>query len=294
MIPHPYPAGGGREWIERSAALIEEGRLRQFAVTLTKTGELMGCLTLRKKSVGDPEAEIAYWLGKDYWGHGYMAEAARAALNQVRVSFGVERIWAGVLVENRQSARVLEKIGLAYIDTFTDHWEVRDLDVVLLRYRMNLGNGKIGEQNMTDDVNKAAFDSRDFSAIFDHISVGVADIGRAMEFYRPALAALGLEAVMDKGFAVAFGNGQGRQWLWVSEPIDKARETVANNGAHIALLADSRAAVRAFYDAAMANGGRDDGAPGPRPEYTPTYYGAFVLDPDGNKIEAVCRKDGES
>ena len=147
---------------------------------------------------------------------------------------------------------------------------------------------------MTDSVNKAAFDSRDFTAIFDHVSVGVRDIGRAMAFYRPTLAALELEPVMDIKFAVAFGNGQGRQWLWISEPIDKERAVVANNGAHIALLADSRAAVRAFYDAAMANGGRDDGAPGLRPQYIPTYYGAFVLDPDGNKIEAVCRKAGES
>jgi catechol 2,3-dioxygenase-like lactoylglutathione lyase family enzyme len=146
---------------------------------------------------------------------------------------------------------------------------------------------------MADTVNRAAFDSRDFTAIFDHISVGVADIRRAMAFYEPALAALGLVPVMDKGFAVAFGNGSGRQWLWVSEPIDKARGVVANNGAHIALLAGSRDAVRAFHAAALAHGGRDDGAPGLRPEYMPTYYGAFVLDPDGNKIEAVCRKPDE-
>lgn len=146
---------------------------------------------------------------------------------------------------------------------------------------------------MTETVNRAAFDSRDFSAIFDHISVGVTDIARAREFYEPTLATLGLVPVMDKSFAIAFGNGSGRQWLWVSEPIDKARAVTANNGAHIALLAGSRAAVRAFYAVALASGGRDDGAPGLRPEYMPTYYGAFVLDPDGNKIEAVCRKPGE-
>lgn len=140
------------------------------------------------------------------------------------------------------------------------------------------------------EINAAAFESRDFSAIFDHVSIGVSDIGRAMEFYRPALGALGLEVVMDKGFAVAFGNGSGRQWLWVSEPIDKAGDVVPNNGAHFALIAESRATVRAFHEAAMANGGREDGAPGLRPEYIPTYYGAFVLDPDGNKVEAVCRK----
>jgi len=143
----------------------------------------------------------------------------------------------------------------------------------------------------TREINRGAFDSRNFSAIFDHASIGVRDIARAMAFYRPTLATLGLEVVMDKGFAVAFGNGSGRQWLWISEPIDKNTEVVANNGAHFALIADSRATVRAFYEAAMANGGRDDGAPGLRPEYIPTYYGAFVLDPDGNKVEAVCRKD---
>ncbi|MEK9832097.1 MAG: VOC family protein [Rhodospirillaceae bacterium] len=146
----------------------------------------------------------------------------------------------------------------------------------------------------TREINRGAFDSRDFSAIFDHASIGVRDIARAMAFYRPALATLGLEVVMDKGFAVAFGNGSGRQWLWISEPIDKNPEVVANNGAHFALIADSRATVRAFFEAAMANGGRDDGAPGLRPEYIPTYYGAFVLDPDGNKVEAVCRKDEDS
>ncbi|MBO6783727.1 MAG: VOC family protein [Alphaproteobacteria bacterium] len=126
--------------------------------------------------------------------------------------------------------------------------------------------------------------------MFDHVSIGVNDIERAMPFYRAALGALGLEVVMDKGFAVAFGNGSGRQWLWVSEPIDKDGVVAPNNGAHFALIADDRATVRAFYGAAMANGGTDAGAPGLRPEYIPTYYGAFVLDPDGNKIEAVCRK----
>jgi catechol 2,3-dioxygenase-like lactoylglutathione lyase family enzyme len=146
----------------------------------------------------------------------------------------------------------------------------------------------------TNEINRGAFDSRDFTAIFDHVSIGVGDIERAMTFYRPTLATLGLVVVMDKGFAVAFGNGTGRQWLWVSEPIDKAAPVTANNGAHFAFLAESRAMVRAFYEAAMANGGRDDGAPGLRPEYIPTYYGAFVLDPDGNKIEAVCRKDEDS
>ena len=142
----------------------------------------------------------------------------------------------------------------------------------------------------TRELNQGAFESRDFTAILDHVSIGVPAIETAMAFYRPTLATLGLVVVMDKGFAVAFGNGTGRQWLWVSEPIDRDRPVAPNNGAHFAFLAESRAAVREFYETAMANGGRDAGPPGLRPEYTPTYYAAFVLDPDGNKIEAVCRK----
>jgi len=143
----------------------------------------------------------------------------------------------------------------------------------------------------TNEINSAAFESRDFSAIFDHVSIGVRDIGAAAAFYRPCLGTLGLEVVMDKGFAIAFGNGSGRQWLWISEPIENPDSVTPNNGAHFALIAKDRATVRAFYEAAMAHGGRDVGAPGLRPEYIPTYYGAFVLDPDGNKIEAVCRND---
>jgi len=139
-------------------------------------------------------------------------------------------------------------------------------------------------------VNKSAFDSRDFSAIFDHVSLGVNDIATANTFYKPVLATLGLEVVMDKNFAVAFGNGTGRQWFWVSEPIEGERSVTANNGAHFAFLAENRASVRAFHEAALAAGGADAGEPGLRPEYIPTYYGAFVLDPDGNKIEAVCRR----
>ena len=93
------------------------------------------------------------------------------------------------------------------------------------------------------------------------------------------------------GLNVAFGNGIGRQWLWVSEPINKSLEVKPNNGAHFALIADSLKTVNSFYKEAIAHGGFDAGPPGLRQEYMPTYYGAFVFDPDGNKIEAVCRKN---
>ncbi len=78
------------------------------------------------------------------------------------------------------------------------------------------------------------------------------------------------------------GYGDSRPWFWIAE------QDATKGKLHIALSAKSRADVDAFHAAALAAGGRDNGAPGPRPHYHPNYYGAFVLDPDGHNIEAVC------
>jgi catechol 2,3-dioxygenase-like lactoylglutathione lyase family enzyme len=117
--------------------------------------------------------------------------------------------------------------------------------------------------------------------MIDHSGVSVADVEKSKAFYRAALAPLGYTLLMEfeqfAGFGVApkpdFWIGQGKPNV---PPI------------HIAFRAESRAQVDAFYRAAMAAGGSDNGAPGPRPQYHPGYYGAFVLDPDGHNIEAVC------
>ena len=76
-------------------------------------------------------------------------------------------------------------------------------------------------------------------------------------------------------------------WFWVTKPYDGNAASVGN-GTHVAFLAPSREAVRRFYDVALALGGQDEGAPGLRPQYSETYYGTYVRDPDGNKIQAVC------
>ena len=122
----------------------------------------------------------------------------------------------------------------------------------------------------------------------DHIGLAVADFAQAKAFYAAALAPLGYALVMEfpaaeAGGAPAAGFGRGRADFWISG----AGPTVPR--LHIAFAADSREAVDAFYAAAMAVGGRDNGKPGLRPHYHPDYYGAFVLDPDGHNIEAVCR-----
>ena len=127
--------------------------------------------------------------------------------------------------------------------------------------------------------------------IIDHTVLSVEDISRAKEFYSKALAPLGIEQVgevsAEMSGSVAFvGFGFGRKGsLWIAE---KGRQTPAT---HICFRAPSRDAVRSFYEAALAEGGHDNGAPGIRPEYHPEYYAAFVLDPEGHNIEAVCFND---
>ena len=123
--------------------------------------------------------------------------------------------------------------------------------------------------------------------IMHHVSLGSNDMARALAFYDAALGALGLKRVMD--FAPhAVGYGTDHPEFWIQTPHDENRASIGN-GVHIGFAADSESQVAAFYDAALKHGGTDDGAPGPRPDYGPHYYGAFVRDPDGNKLEACLR-----
>ena len=120
--------------------------------------------------------------------------------------------------------------------------------------------------------------------MLDHVSIGVSDIERSKAFYDEALKPLGIERLYAEGEHSA-GYGQNRKaFFWIG-----LREAV-RTGTHIAFAAIDRAAVDAFHAAALSAGGRDNGAPGLRPRYHADYYGAFVLDPDGHNIEAVCRR----
>jgi len=118
-----------------------------------------------------------------------------------------------------------------------------------------------------------------------HVSVGVADVARAAQFYDPVLRALGYKRVLE---ILPYGIGYGDKLpqFWVQLPHDQRAASVGN-GVHVAFNAASEAMIHAFHRAALAAGGSDDGAPGPRPDYGPEYFGAFVRDLDGNKIEAV-------
>lgn len=128
-------------------------------------------------------------------------------------------------------------------------------------------------------------------AIFSHVTLGSNDLARAQRFYDAVLVPLGLQALkIYPGEAIGYGRaGDDRAALWLLKPFD-GRPATWGNGTHLAFEAPSREAVRAFHAAALAFGGFDEGAPGPRPQYSPTYYGAYVRDPDGNKLQAVCHR----
>jgi catechol 2,3-dioxygenase-like lactoylglutathione lyase family enzyme len=121
--------------------------------------------------------------------------------------------------------------------------------------------------------------------MLDHIGFAVSDYDRSKTFYKHALAPLGLTLIMEPaGQAAGFGTA-GKPWFWV-----EAQGTPVRGRLHIALVAASRGQVDAFHAAALDAGGTDNGAPGFRAQYHPDYYGAYVLDPDGNNVEAVCHQ----
>lgn len=121
--------------------------------------------------------------------------------------------------------------------------------------------------------------------MIDHVGIDVSDIESAKGFYEQALAPLGYTKLSEYPEAVGFGEGR-KPDFWVAERGKPGTS-------HVAIRTNDRSAVDAFHDAALAAGGKDNGGPGVREIYHPHYYGAFVLDPDGHNIEAVCHQPGE-
>ena len=116
--------------------------------------------------------------------------------------------------------------------------------------------------------------------MLDHVGIPVSDFERSKRFYEQALSPLGYGLIIEprRGAAGLGRLGKPDFWVFQGEP---------GRAVHVAFAADDRASVDAFHEAAIEAGGQDNGRPGLRPEYHPTYYGAFVLDPDGNNVEAV-------
>ena len=119
--------------------------------------------------------------------------------------------------------------------------------------------------------------------MIDHINLLVSDIERSKRFFQEALSPLGYELLMEHRISGAGFGQAGKPDFWI-------KQGVLSSAIHVAFASPDRATVDDFHDAAIAAGGRDNGPPGLRPEYHSTYYGAYVLDPDGNNIEAVCHR----
>lgn len=123
----------------------------------------------------------------------------------------------------------------------------------------------------------------DNPSILSHVSIGTNQFERAVAFYDKVLSTLECKRIMEHPDAVAYGKQYPE--FWVQTPINGQPATIGN-GTHIGFIAPTKEAVHAFHEAALAAGGSDDGAPGSRPEYGEPYYGCFVRDPDGHKVEA--------
>ena len=120
-----------------------------------------------------------------------------------------------------------------------------------------------------------------------HVSIGVRDLSRTKRFYDAALQPLGYNCLSEDATSLGYGGGQVGLWVGVADhpvPPDDA------SNLHVCFAAPTRAAVDAFHGAALRCGGRDNGAPGLRPAYGPDYYAAYVVDPDGYRIEAYCAR----
>ena len=122
--------------------------------------------------------------------------------------------------------------------------------------------------------------------MFSHITLGTNDWERAAPFWSAVMDALNIPVFMTGEGGIAYGTARGSKTF--IGPAYDGRPATNGNGTHIAYIAKTRAMVDAFYAAALENGGSDEGPPGLRPHYMPNYYGAYVRDPDGNKLQAVC------
>jgi catechol 2,3-dioxygenase-like lactoylglutathione lyase family enzyme len=123
--------------------------------------------------------------------------------------------------------------------------------------------------------------------MFDHIGLKVSDVDASVRFYRGALEGLGYELCSRDASGAGFGpKSEPALWLYVAKPARGAKRP----GVHVAFRATDRGAVDRFHKGGLEAGGLDNGAPGVRSDYGPKYYAAFLIDPDGNNVEAVCMR----
>ena len=124
--------------------------------------------------------------------------------------------------------------------------------------------------------------------MFSHVTLGTTDSARSEKFYDAVMAVLGHPVLFKASDTAAYGTPTGPK-VFIVRPFD-GKPALAGNGVHVAFGVADRATVDAFHQAALSHGGTCEGPPGLRPHYHPNYYGAYVRDPDGNKLQAVCHR----
>jgi len=122
----------------------------------------------------------------------------------------------------------------------------------------------------------------------DHFSLGVADLARSARFYDAVLATIGAGRLFERPDFICYGTSKNGFFV-LNRPDDQTRPVMPNNGFHVCFSATNKEMVHRFHTVGLAEGGRDNGAPGYRVQYAPDYYGAFVIDPDGHHLGVVCR-----
>ena len=126
------------------------------------------------------------------------------------------------------------------------------------------------------------------SVFIDHFSLGVADLARSARFYDAVLATIGARRLFERPDFICYGTSCDGFFV-LNRPDDRARAVIPNDGFHVCFSAPDKDAVLRFHTIGLAEGGRDNGAPGYRVQYAPDYYGAFVIDPDGYHLGVVFR-----
>ncbi|HTY50817.1 MAG TPA: VOC family protein [Steroidobacteraceae bacterium] len=121
--------------------------------------------------------------------------------------------------------------------------------------------------------------------MLDHVSIGVADVARARGFYDAVLGPLGYSCLSEGADSLGYGHGVAQFWV---NKVERPVKPDPGSGLHFCFSASDRKGVDAFHEAALATGGRDNGGPGLRRDYGDSYYAAFVIDPDGYRLEAYC------
>ncbi|MBM7601667.1 RimJ/RimL family protein N-acetyltransferase [Virgibacillus halotolerans] len=132
FLPHPYTLEAAKEWIQGHSKLIEAGSAYPFAVTMESTKELIGTMTIRVDKLHN-KGELAYWIGRPYWGKGYATEAAQLIIDFGFNELNLNRIWAPIMSKNKASCKVMEKVGMSYEGTIKQdilRWgQYEDVDI---------------------------------------------------------------------------------------------------------------------------------------------------------------------